>query len=73
MVILCTFYSAVRKVALLILVQNIFSTQDHAAAAYVDQSQRSLLILIHLKQYRCHWCPRLRVERGDRGGVLVVH
>ena len=37
MVILCMFYPAV-KVALLTFVQNIFSTQDHAAAAYVDQS-----------------------------------
>ncbi len=58
---------------LLKLVQNIFSTQDHAAAAYVDNSQKSCFILIDLKQYRCYWRSRLRVERRDRGGVFVVH
>jgi hypothetical protein len=61
-----------QKVPLLIFIQNIYSTQDHAAAAYVDNSPRSL-ILIHLKQYRRHWRSRLRVEGRDRGGVLVVY
>jgi hypothetical protein len=51
--------------SLLILVQNIFSTQDHAAAAYVDNSPMSCITLIHLKQYRCNWRSRLRVEGRD--------
>jgi hypothetical protein len=50
---------------LLILVQNIFSTQDHAAAAYVDNSSTICLTLIHLKQYRCNWRSRFRVEGRD--------
>jgi hypothetical protein len=50
---------------LLILAQNIFSTQDHAAAAYVDNSPTIRLTLINLKQYRCNRRSRFRVEGRD--------
>jgi hypothetical protein len=64
MVILCMFDAPSAK-CLLILVQNIFSTQDHAAAAYVDISPTNCLTLIHLTQYRCNWRSRFRVEGRD--------
>src|SRR5712691_2394043 len=73
LVILCMFSLSDRKATSLILIQNIFSTQDHAAAAYVDHSLKDLLTFILRKQDRCHWCSRLRMERGDRGRILVVY
>ena len=44
---------------------NIFSTQDHAAAAVVVGPER------HRRRPRR--CPGLRLEGRDAGGVLVVH
>jgi hypothetical protein len=67
MVILCMFDAPSAKplTYTCILVQNIFSTQDHAAAAYVDNSPTICLTLIHLKQYRCNRRSRFRVEGRD--------
>ena len=61
----CVCLTCHQQSPLLILVQNIFSTQDHAAAAYVDNSPMICLTLIHLKQYRCNWRSRFRMEGRD--------